>query len=827
MAETRTAQPPAASSRELAAPSVLESPWAADPVAHGLATILRRERLYLLLAGLLACAAAGLALLLAEMCADRVWEFEGFTRLALLRTAGLGLLVLAFGLGLLVLLRRRNPLFHAREVERALGFQDEALLTYVDLRRRKALDPGERQAAEVLAVQARRRMREVDADRVVDVRPLGWAAKSLGALGLALVLFGFWCGGTFWLTFKRAVMPWQDLPAPRETRILEVRPGTAQVVAGEPVVFEIRVVGARPQSAFLRYRVAGEGDESQAVLAAADEGRYRAELPGFTRAVTYSIACNDAEAGPFNLTPVDRPLVTGVRVRVHPPAYAVEAPIREVGGGDVEAVAGSRLEIHAACNQTPIEPARLGAGEYAAWLEVQGRQIPMQARGRDLVGELPLKAEVTYRIGFRAESGFTSSPGVVYRAKLVPDRPPEAVLKRAGARADDPAPADGVVTLAARASDDLGIGKLFLRYALKDQSIRGLDLTPPRPYTLVEAPASIDLARLGAKPGDLLVCSLVAEDNRPPRPQRAESEPLQIRIVAPPSSREQDALDAARRELPEQPFEELMRRLARLEKEEPPAKLRRDEQKQDLSREELERLRQEEQKLLEKLEAILKQKDPAERERALDDLAEHQEDLIDKLKKLLEELEKAQERDAAQPGEPLEAQPDAPEPEKRQDEQAQGPNPDQSAGSKQDDTPQGQEMNEAGNQEQQPGGQQNPGGEQQQAGGQQNPGGEQQQAGGQQNSGGEQQQPGGQQNPGGEQQQAGGQQNSGGEQQQAGGQQNPGGGAATGRRSAESGRRAATAGRPTESGRCAATTGRRTATERIAEFQRESAIIRR
>ena len=124
----------------------LNLPWTHDPVARGLRAIRRREQLYHLIAVFLGCASATLAYLLVEMSADRIWELESLTRLTLLHALAAALVLGGGSLAALVLIRRHHPLRLAREIDHNLGFDDEALLTYVDLRRRRKLDPAEREA---------------------------------------------------------------------------------------------------------------------------------------------------------------------------------------------------------------------------------------------------------------------------------------------------------------------------------------------------------------------------------------------------------------------------------------------------------------------------------------------------------------------------------------------------------------------------------------------------------------------------------------------------------------------------------------------------------
>ena len=616
------------------APAALSQPWRRDPVAAGLRAIRRRELLYQLLGVLLICACASLSYLIGEMLADRIWEFSSLQRLGLWHTAKWTLVLLGGGLLLLTFVRARNPLYHAREIERALGLRDEVLLTYVDLRRRGAVDETQREVAGLLAAQALTRMKDVDPDRVVDVRVLHYGARVLAGLAAALAVFAFWCGSSFFLTFRRAVMPWQELPVPRETRLGEVRPGTVAIVAGEPVKFECTASGVLPKMARLRYGIVGE-PEASANLNHDGNGHYEVELPGFTRPVTYRIFCNDAESPAFHLTPFDRPLITSVQVRVHPPPYAPHAPVREVASGHVQAILDSTLEVVATANQPPASAEALRVNEASAWLEILGSRRPMKADGRVLRGSFRLTQDTYYQLGYLAASGFPSSAGVVYRAQAMPDVAPTAALRREGAAEGAPAAADEVVVLQARAADDLGVRRLTLRCGFEGDAARELDYSPPRPRVSLEVPLSLDLARWRAQAGRMLVCELVAEDVFPV-PHRTVSAAVRIPIVASSRPAAKDARPALETQ---DPFAALVQRLreadaARREKPRP--------EREPVLDAELRRLREKAEEWVRALKRLQENKpsDPETERKERGELTQAERELVERLAELMDKLAK-------------------------------------------------------------------------------------------------------------------------------------------------------------------------------------------
>jgi hypothetical protein len=137
-----------------------------------------------------------------------------------------------------------------------------------------------------------------------------------------------------------------------------------------------------------------------------------------------------------------------------------------------------------------------------------------------------------------ADSGFPSSAGVVYRVKAVQDAPPVVALRRDSVSQRQDIPADALLVLNGSAEDDLGVRKLILRYAIEGKPTRDEDFSPRRPLEKLQRPMTLDLRRLGAKPGDVLTCELRAEDVLSPTPNITASSQLQITIAAREHERE-------------------------------------------------------------------------------------------------------------------------------------------------------------------------------------------------------------------------------------------------------------------------------------------------
>jgi len=531
-------------------------PWKKDPVNVRLRGIRWRQRLFNLLTLLLGVLATLLLYIVLMMCADRIGEFASSTRQLWLGTSSMMLAVTALLMSAYFLASKFNPMHHAREVDRALGFDDDSLVTYVDLRRRMKAGANEVGVAVLLQESALERVSRIDADQVVDARPLAVVLKILGGTAaVLLLLFLFW-GRTFNDSFMRTVMPWRNVAAPRWTQITDIVPGNGMGVAGEPVRFACIVkASSTPDAVTLKFKMDGEArgvvETLNRVKTDANGAHFTSQLPGFARSVTYYIECGDAKAGPFRLEIAERPLIASVNVRVHPPTYATFAPIREVAGGHVQAVAGSRLEIVASSTHPP-RVAPLVNGTLTAWIEAGGQRSAISIDGSTLTANVILTRDFEYRIGFVDTRGLTSRDGVQYQAKVVADRPPLALLAREDAAENTPAPHNGRIALRAEASDDLGLAKISLRLnilgGLDGAPLRTLEHAPLRPPREFKNVFDVKLEELNLREGDTLDCVLVAEDILRPKGQVTISPVVRIPIVR-GESRTRQVQDALSKEL--------------------------------------------------------------------------------------------------------------------------------------------------------------------------------------------------------------------------------------------------------------------------------------
>ena len=415
--------------------------------------------------------------------------------------------------GLAVLLERAWP-------------QDELLVSAVELQQAEHPD-GERALVERVLSEADRRAASLALDGVLDERAprrrfaLGAAAAAvLVAAGLAQPIYGS--------IFLRRLVG-QDVPWPQLTWLTLSIPNLSEeaqitksdglievrVARGTDVPVLVRAEGRVPTDVTLHF-----GAGHKAVLAASGDGLFRTLLRSCQEDLEFHATGGDDRDGEprVRVLVLDPPDVTGLAVRVEPPAYTGLGP-RVVFDSDVEVLAGSRLTVVAL--PWPAEATgRVQLLPEGRWLDLEPRPFPDRdrplepgaARGPDartgLGFELTAHESLRLRIALEDGSGLANPDPGLFAVQVVPDREPEVELVSPGRTEIDTVPG-GLLALRARARDDFGLAAVaYTVRAAREEAPRahplpfGADAAETAPVRSALAARRLEVAAL-ASPGSL------------------------------------------------------------------------------------------------------------------------------------------------------------------------------------------------------------------------------------------------------------------------------------------------------------------------------------
>ena len=446
-------------------------------------------------------AGVALAVLLVVIGVDRFIEPADISLILLGNVAGLA--AVAFAVRTLWPLRRApTDRQLARFVEERCPEMEDRLASAT------AVAPGTASPfRELVLGDAAARTRDLDLNRVVSDQHVRRSIVR-GAVAVASLLIAAVLG--FGSIDRIARSTW--LHAFPATASLEVEPGDARVVTGEPLEIRARLGGtfgapARSLPAVTVLRA--DGSTEVLVMRARDDG-YRVEIPSVTDSFTYRVSAATLRSEEYGVTALVPPSVERVDVTYRYPAFTGLAPRVDVDGGDIYAPEGTAVTVTVVADE-PVSNGelRMASGDV---LELR------PAGARRWSASFEVQADDTYRVALVDGDGLASPGDVDYFVRTVFDRPPLVEILRPEGDREITRLEEAVIE--ARVEDDFGIERFDLVYAVVGRRMRSIDLrSGPRARRAVGT-HTIYAEDLDVVPGDFISYYVRARDTNTSRDAR-------------------------------------------------------------------------------------------------------------------------------------------------------------------------------------------------------------------------------------------------------------------------------------------------------------------
>ncbi len=480
----------------------------------------------------------GLAVLFLEVVLDHVFALSlGIRRVVFLLGVGLGGTYAALRI-VRPLIASVNGLYAAKTIETSQPEFKNGLINYLSLRKDRETMPRSFLAA--IEARAVDQLRTVDVEGVVNQRRVLHTAYALSAI---VVIFCFYVALTPkqpWDSVKRAML--FDIAPPTDTRLENIVPGDKgnqqTVTAGDHVTFKVEVDGKRPDRVVLHASVDG-GDFFAEQDFAPGPNKYDAwqtTLRNVQRSTDYYLTGGDARSKTYHVEVLPAPMVTDVALDYDFPAYTGVPDRANVEGGNVDAIEGTIVTVHARTSQ-PASLGRLNMGAKIGPLPM----APKPGDAQELIGKFTVTADGAYTITFTTTGGQSNPEPVVYDIKARRDNPPTAKITKPGPSIKLPSNAKQAVTV--EAADDYGVKEVFLKVFEGAKQVAFDTLPMPEPRRKLVNTFEIDLARLNARPGMKLQYAVTVRDTKEPQPNKFETPRFEIEVVEPARREEVAKLD--------------------------------------------------------------------------------------------------------------------------------------------------------------------------------------------------------------------------------------------------------------------------------------------
>ncbi len=452
------------------------------------------------------------------------------------------------------LLHRINPLFAAHTIEQNRPALKNSLINFLMLRgHRQEVAPSvyrevEHQAASHLAAVPV----ETEVDRTHVIRRGYVLAGVFGVFCLYLVL----SPKNPLTSAARVIWPWADRAAPTRVTIENLTPGDVVEFRGEQLEVSARFEGLDDDESVLLYYTTADGqsvDQAITMQRPEDSQRYQCKLPpgelGLQQDLQYYLRAGDCITRRFAVKVRVAPAILVEKIEYDYPDYT-GIPNRVVlGQGDIRAIEGTKVTIHATANGL-IASARIDLNCDG------GRELKMKVDDQSATGRFtlrlaeddPTRGEYdSYQLRLTDPSGNSNRRPVRHWIDVVPDLPPEVEIvepKQEEVRLAQ----DEELAIRVRAEDpDFALGRVALKAEKAGRRLPIRPLLDGEQEDPFEVTYMLRPERLGLKPGDRVVYWVEAEDNKQPRPGRAETSGQWITIIGPdtPPDAEQSSGEAS------------------------------------------------------------------------------------------------------------------------------------------------------------------------------------------------------------------------------------------------------------------------------------------
>jgi len=372
-----------------------------------------------------------------------------------------------------------------------------------------------------LGEQAVERVREVEGGARIGRRQWRVAVGGVVATGVvACLLFLF--GPAYLRHGATAVLfPWRQAEAAVPYRIT-VEPGDTTVARGADALVRAVLHGFATGEADLVVRtVGGTGFERVPMVPGADSLVFEAVLFDLEEAAEYFVEAGGVRSPVFRIGVADLPYASRIDHEYRFPAYTGHPPRTVEDAGAITALRGTEVRFRVWTTvPTPTGRIVLDDGRSfelvgeAAMVVGAVDSVAGEAAAPWLAGAIPIDRAGHYRIELLGPDGRWLEGSPRHAIDVVEDLPPTVGFEKPGR--DTRASSIDEVFLEARATDDHGVARLELVYAVNGGEERVVELYGGggRPLREVAAGHTLYLEELDLEPGDFIAYYARVADNR-------------------------------------------------------------------------------------------------------------------------------------------------------------------------------------------------------------------------------------------------------------------------------------------------------------------------
>ncbi len=432
-----------------------------------------------------------------------------------------------------VLVRRVNPQFAARMIEECEPTLKNSIINFLTFQSNRTAV--QEVVYDALEQRAAIDLSHIPVESTVDRSKLIRVGYLLAGVMVVCGLYKVLSPKDPFQTFARIMNPFAQISRPARVEISNVSPGSTEVFRGEQVQVTVTVDSVLEEGDVKLLYTTEDGQTVDAEIAMKRAGHdyiFECQLPetgsGIQQTTLYRIQADDAVSEEYRVKVLAAPTIVVERLVYDYPDYTGRPSLVAERQGDVRALEGTRVAVHARSNH-PIQSARIELIPSASSRRGdRPRMIPMRVdESADSLlaqGEFVLSLQAdrrtplysNYRVHMLTDDGHRNEQPNDHQIEVVPDLAPEIeiLLPR---RDLIEVPEGGTATIEIRGIDpDYGLTRLGLRGIAGGEAVLKETLMLDAKGRLGQTVVSYEFKprELDLKAGDQVEYWAIAADNR-------------------------------------------------------------------------------------------------------------------------------------------------------------------------------------------------------------------------------------------------------------------------------------------------------------------------
>lgn len=452
----------------------------------------RRWRFQALIKGLSLFLVATIALLILGVWGADLFGFRPFAVWAMRVLTGGAAIFIAWRFLYIPLTIRITDVQIAQYIEERYPQLEDRLITAIEFGRGEAASSG---MVDLLIRNALDHTNRVDFSVFINrKRLLNYGLLGTAACLVLLALFT-WGPSFFPYGFNQLYVPWTNASF-GSSMMIKVNPGNVEIAKGSDQQVKAQLVGF--DAADVRLYVQPESSTVWKPMPMEPEARgngFLYLLIDIQTPLRYYVESKGVRSLAYSVKVFDQARVANLSLTYNFPAYTGMPPQTVENEGDISALKGTRVNLKVSLSQ-PARTARLLFDDQST-LDLSSQN------SRDFSGSLDLKRSGSYVVQIAEVGNKPYSGSPEYLMEALEDAPPKVTISKP--MRDVRATSVEEVFSEVKAEDEIGMGKVELRYSVNGGPEKSLELYNGNPKEMaVTAAHTFFLEEYGLQPGDII-----------------------------------------------------------------------------------------------------------------------------------------------------------------------------------------------------------------------------------------------------------------------------------------------------------------------------------